>query len=293
MHLSHAGCRGVCLLESFEDGIWGNVRLLAAVLALALPVLYRLPPSGLVFVVRVILLVLHPETLSFLHERPLLSFIEKSVRTNDQLLNQSVSAVIHKQKGANCGGKMKFYIYILTKNQTVHANRYVKSAELFTAHPHLPPEFSECLAELRVVKVRVLIRQLPPSSLSPHHERVHWSLNVGLILGRSVNAHRHGHEGPVVTLEHLGHGFADASGKLVFLVLLEVAQRSVRSEQPVLRRPGVLGVGARARRARGARRVLGHARARGVRETLVLFLRHLQVGVEEIHTKNCLVPIYA
>lgn len=80
MHLPHAGGRGVRLLQRFEDGVGGDVRLLAAVLRFALSVLHRLPPPRLVLVVRVVLLVLHPEPLGLLHERPLLPFVEKSVR---------------------------------------------------------------------------------------------------------------------------------------------------------------------------------------------------------------------
>lgn len=83
VHLSHAGGWRVRLLQSFEDGIGGNVRLLTAVLRLALAVLHRLPAPGLVFVVRMILLVLHPEPLSLLHKWPLFSLVEKSVRKEE------------------------------------------------------------------------------------------------------------------------------------------------------------------------------------------------------------------
>lgn len=82
-HLPHAGGRRVRLLQSLKDGVGGNVCLLAAVLRLALAVLHRLPPSWLVLVVRVVLLVLHSEPLSLLHKRPLLPFIEESVRKMD------------------------------------------------------------------------------------------------------------------------------------------------------------------------------------------------------------------
>lgn len=75
VHLSHAGGRGVRLLESFENGVGGNVRLLAAVVRLVLAVFHRLPSPRLVLVVRVILLVLHPEPLCLFDKRPLLDFI--------------------------------------------------------------------------------------------------------------------------------------------------------------------------------------------------------------------------
>ncbi len=49
-----------------------------------------------------------------------------------------------------------------------------------------PPEFSEGLAELGVVQVWILIRQLPARGLSPNHEGVHGSLDVRLALDRAA-----------------------------------------------------------------------------------------------------------
>ena len=49
-----------------------------------LPRLHVLPPAGLVLVVGVVLLVLHPEALGFLHERPLLVLREQAVRERER-----------------------------------------------------------------------------------------------------------------------------------------------------------------------------------------------------------------
>lgn len=85
VHLSHAGGRGVGLLQGLEDGVGRDVCRLAAVLGLALAVLHRLPPPRLVLVVRVILLVLHAQPLRLLHERPLLALVEQSGREKESL----------------------------------------------------------------------------------------------------------------------------------------------------------------------------------------------------------------
>ena len=148
---------------------------------------------------------------------------------------------------------------------------------------NLPPKFAQSLAEFCVVQVRVLIGQLPPCSLSPDHERVHGSLDVWFIFAGAVDAHRHGHQRPVVALQHLGHGVSDAHGELLFLALLLVL---CAQEEVVVGRPGVLSVRAGAGRARRARGVLRHAGAGSVGVTLLLFFCHLQVRVEEIHARK-------
>ncbi len=145
--------------------------------------------------------------------------------------------------------------------------------ELMQKKKHLPPKFAQSFAELGVVEVRILIRELPARRLRPHHKRVHRSLHVRLVFVRAVHSHRHGHQRPVVAFQHLRHRISDAHRELVFFVLLELAERRVRS-----REAGVLGVGARAG-ARGARGVLGHARTWGIRQTLLLLLCHFQVGI--------------
>lgn len=94
VHLAHAGRRRVGLLQRLEDGVWGDVGLLA-VLRFALAVLDGFPPPGLVFVVGVIFLVLHSQAFSLLHERPLLYLIEQS---RDKKKSQ-------KQKSLICGFK--------------------------------------------------------------------------------------------------------------------------------------------------------------------------------------------
>lgn len=75
MHFAHAGRGRVGLLESFKDVPGRDVGLFA-VLWLALPVLHGFSPSGLVLVVGVIFLVLHPQAFSLLYERALLAFVE-------------------------------------------------------------------------------------------------------------------------------------------------------------------------------------------------------------------------
>lgn len=76
VNFSHAGCGRVGLLEGFEDRVRGDVRLLAAVLRLALAVLHRFPPPRLVLVVGVIFLVLNPEALSLFHEGTLFTLVQ-------------------------------------------------------------------------------------------------------------------------------------------------------------------------------------------------------------------------
>lgn len=105
MHFAHAGRWRVGLLQRLEDGIWRDVGLLA-VLGLALSVLYRLSPPWLVFVVGVVLLVLHSQTLCLLHKRALLSVVEESENgtescalirihaTNDHLWKHVAMAVL-------------------------------------------------------------------------------------------------------------------------------------------------------------------------------------------------------
>lgn len=82
-----------------------------------------------------------------------------------------------------------------------------------------PPELPQGLAELRVVQVRVLVGQFPPRRLRPHHEGVHWPLHVLFVLVSAAYANGHGHEGPVVALEHLAHSVADSRGEAVVLVV--------------------------------------------------------------------------
>lgn len=63
---------------------------LVVVLRFALPILDRLSPPWLIFVVGVILLMLHSQTLSLLHKRALLYLIEQSensTRNYTNLLN--------------------------------------------------------------------------------------------------------------------------------------------------------------------------------------------------------------
>ncbi len=47
--------------------------------------------------------------------------------------------------------------------------------ELMQKKKHLPPKFAQSFAELGVVEVRILIRELPARRLRPHHKRVHRS----------------------------------------------------------------------------------------------------------------------
>ena len=77
VHLAHAGRWRIGLLQRLEDRIGRYMRLLAF-LCFALPVLDRFSPPWLIFVVRVILLVLHSQSLRFFHKRSLLYFVEQS-----------------------------------------------------------------------------------------------------------------------------------------------------------------------------------------------------------------------
>lgn len=153
-----------------------------------------------------------------------------------------------------------------------------------------PPEFAQSFAEFRVMEVGVLVRELSACRLCPDHEGVHGSLHVRLVFTGAVHADRHGHEGPVVPLEHLGHRVADAHRELAVVFVLLAA---VRSQQAVLRRARVLGVGAGSGGARGPTGVLRHARARRPGEAFLLVVSHLQVGVQEIHANNFMEQIRA
>lgn len=76
VHIAHAGSRRVGSLQGFKNGIRRDVRVLA-LLGFHLTVLYALASPWLVFVVRVIFLMLHTKSLSLLHERPLLAFVQQ------------------------------------------------------------------------------------------------------------------------------------------------------------------------------------------------------------------------
>lgn len=67
------------------------------------------------------------------------------------------------------------------------------------------------------MQVGVLVCQFPPRRLRPHHERIHGPLHVRLALVAGVHAHGHGHEGPVVAVQHLAHRLADTDGETVVL----------------------------------------------------------------------------
>lgn len=71
------------------------------------------------------------------------------------------------------------------------------------------PQFSQCFRQLGVVKLRILIGQFSPRSLSPHHERVHRSLDVGrsFVTG-ALGSDRY--QSPVVSLKNFGDGGADS-----------------------------------------------------------------------------------
>lgn len=133
------------------------------------------------------------------------------------------------------------------------------------------------------MQVWVLIGQLSPCSLSPHHERVHGSFDMGFAFTRAVDAHRHRHERPVVTLQHLRHRVSDTHGKLFLFGFLLIV---LTHEEVVVGRTSVFSVRTRPGRTRRARGVLRHAWAGSVRVTLLLFFCHLQVRVEEIHAKK-------
>lgn len=129
----------------------------------------------------------------------------------------------------------------------------------------------------------VLIGQLSPCSLSPHHKCVHGSFDVGFTFTRAVNAHRHRDERPVVTLQHLRHRISDAHGELFFFVFLLIVWTQ---EEVVVGRTSVFRVRTGPWWTRRARGVLRHAWAGSVRVTLLLFFCHLQVRIEEIHAKK-------
>ncbi len=76
MHLAHTRRWRIGLLQRLEDCVWRDVGLLA-VLGIVLTVLDRFPPPWLIFVVGVVLLMLHSQTLSFFHKRALLYFVKQ------------------------------------------------------------------------------------------------------------------------------------------------------------------------------------------------------------------------
>lgn len=77
MHLAQTRRWRIGLLQCLEDRIWRDVGLLA-VLGIVLSVLDRFSPPRLIFVVGMVFLMLHSQTLSFFHKRALLYFVEQS-----------------------------------------------------------------------------------------------------------------------------------------------------------------------------------------------------------------------
>jgi len=151
-----------------------------------------------------------------------------------------------------------------------------------------PPELAQGLAELGVVQMRVLVGQLPAGGLRPHHEGVHGPLDVRLGLERSVAADGHGHQAPVVALQHLRDGVADAGGEaLVHLGRVHLgAQRSGagRARGGCGGAAQTLGAGGGERRVR-VRVDVGHGAggARGAARSLqrfVVLLGHVEHGEE-------------
>lgn len=94
-----------------------------------------------------------------------------------------------------------------------------------------PPELAQRLAELGVVQVRVLVGRFLRAACA-HTMKAFMGRDVGLALAGAVDAHRHGHQSPVVAAEHLADGLADAHGEFVIvrlavlLFLLDLAQLS-------------------------------------------------------------------
>jgi len=114
-----------------------------------------------------------------------------------------------------------------------------------------PPQFAQRLAELCVVQVGILVRQLPPRRLRPNHERVHWPFHMRFVLRPSLPLTRHGHQRPVVTFQHLRHRVTDAGGEpLVLWAALRFARNPQRARCLVRVKPS------RRRRALRVRSVL-------------------------------------
>jgi len=66
--------------------------------------------------------------------------------------------------------------------------------------------------------LRVLIRQLPARGLSPHHERVHGSLDVRFALAGAAASRWHGQQRPIITLQNLRHRVPNARREPVILL---------------------------------------------------------------------------
>lgn len=174
-----------------------------------------LASPGLVLVVGVVLLVLFPQPLRLLDEWLLVALVQQP----------------EGEKNKNCFSP----VGVLSENESRFVacvrERIIKDAVIVSyvtcfvlvrmrkrLH-HSPPEFAQGLAELGVVQVGVLVGQLPPRGLRPHHEGVHGPLHVRLALVPVVHAHRHGHQSPVVPVQHLTHRLPDADGEAVVLLL--------------------------------------------------------------------------
>ena len=127
--------------------------------------------------------------------------------------------------------------------------------------PVSPPQLPQGLAELGVVQVGVLIGQLPSGRLRPHHEGVHGPLHVRLALVAVVDADRHGHQRPVVAVQHLAHRLSDADGEAVILLVRLHGRPALGGGIAQSAQEGLLAWRRRVASARGARRV---ARRQGV-----------------------------
>lgn len=125
------------------------------------------------------------------------------------------------------------------------------------------PQLPQRLAELRVVQVGVLVRQLPARRLRPHHERVHRPLHARLALQRALPVRGHRQQRPVVALQHLRHRVADARGEALGLrAALRFGRarrrgRGLRGTRRALQGPGAAAArGAAGRMLREGRRAL-------------------------------------
>lgn len=75
-----------------------------------------------------------------------------------------------------------------------------------------PPQFAQSLGELSIVQVWVLVSQLPPCCLSPHHEGIHRSLDVWLpFLSTGRIPCRHRNQCPVITVQDMTDRILDLS----------------------------------------------------------------------------------
>ena len=132
---------------------------------------------------------------------------------HDIILNLDVPCIRMKvmsklRSTVSCTG---IIIMPIQLNETGCTKSEPKKGECLRRGSCSPPQLAQGLGELSVVQVRVLVGQFTSCGLGPHHECVHRPLDVRLALFTPWRTCGHGHQRPVISLEHLTDGVLDVA----------------------------------------------------------------------------------